>query len=75
MSSKCYNIEIELSMRILSMTVALLLLICVSCGEYQLEFDWKSNTTASDIEFCTLVWNNLTVSKLKESKQANTIHH
>lgn len=42
-----------------------LLLICVQATEYQLEFDWKSNTTSVDMDFCTLVWNDKTIKTLK----------
>ena len=58
-----------------NLTIMLLILICAHSEKYQLEFDWKSNTSSTDIEFCTLIWNNLTLSTLKEKSQVNIVHH
>ena len=43
--------------------------------QYQLEFDWKINTRSTDIEVCTVTWNDGILITLKELIKPNRRRH
>ena len=52
-------------MFVLKSLTVLLLIFLTTCQEYQLEFDWKLNKISTDVDYCTVTWNDATIATLK----------